>query len=94
MVINYSQECSFVKAVQQTFDGSHPCDLCKYISKAKDADKKSDKQNSTPKADLICVVRRLALLPPFFPVAHPEPAACFISGSQRPPLPPPRTGLA
>jgi hypothetical protein len=60
MVINYSQHCSLVKAVQQTFDGAHPCDLCKRISKANDAEKKPDNQRGTARADLICVVRQFA----------------------------------
>jgi hypothetical protein len=94
MVINYSQHCSFVKAVGQTFDGSHPCDLCKRISKAKDAEKKQDTQHSTPKADLICVVRQFALLRPFRPVAYSELPSFLVSGSQQPPFPPPRAELA
>ena len=94
MVINYSQHCSFVKAVEQTFDGSHPCDLCKGITKAKDAEKKPDSQRSTPKADLIVVVRQFALIPPFRPVGYSEVASFLVSGSQRPPSPPPRAGLA
>jgi hypothetical protein len=94
MVINYSQHCSFVKAVEQTFDGSHPCDLCKRISKAKDAEKKPDNQRSTPKADLICVVRQFALVPPLRPVAYSEPAGFLVGGSKQPPFPPPRAKLA
>ena len=94
MVINYSQHCSFVKAVQQTFDGAHPCDLCKRISNAKDAEKKPDTQRSTPKADLICVVRRFAPLPPFCHVDYTELASFLVSGSLEPPSPPPRAELA
>ena len=94
MVINYSQHCSFVKAVEQTFDGSHPCDLCKRISKAKDAEKTPDNQRGTPKADLICVVRQFALLSPFRPVAYSELESFLVDGSQQPPVPPPRAELA
>jgi hypothetical protein len=91
MVINYSQHCSFVKAVEQTFDGSHPCDLCKRISNVKNAEKKPDNQRSTAKADLICVARQLALLPPHRPVAYSELASfLLVDGSQQPPVPPPR----
>jgi recombinational DNA repair protein RecR len=94
MVINYSQHCSFVKAVEQTLDGAHPCDFCKRISKAKDAEKKQDNQRSTPKGDLICVVRQFALLPAFRPVAYSELASFLVGGSQQPPFPPPRVELA
>jgi hypothetical protein len=93
MVVSYSQHCSFVKAVAKTFDGAHPCDLCKRISKAKDTEKKQDNQRSTSKADLICVVRQFALLPPFVPVDYSELASSLVRGSQQPPSPPPRTEL-
>lgn len=33
---------SFSSAVERTFDGEHPCTLCKSIAKAKRAEKKSD----------------------------------------------------
>jgi len=94
MVISYSQHCSFVKAIEQTFDGAHPCDLCKQISKAKDAEKKQGNRLSAPKADLICVVRRFALSPPFAPLNYSE-LGSFLAGSpQEPPSPPPRAQLA
>jgi len=94
MVINYSQHCSLVKAVEQTFDGAHPCDLCKRINKAKDAEKKQDNQRSTPKADLICVVRQFAPLSPFIPVDYSEQASFLVDGLQKPPSPPPRAEVA
>lgn len=94
MVINYSQHCSFVKAVEQTFDGAHPCGLCKRINQAKDTEKKQDNQRSGPKADLICVVRHFALLPPFLPVEYSELVSSLICGPQEPPSPPPRTELS
>jgi hypothetical protein len=94
MVINYSQHCSFVRAVEQTFDGSHPCGLCKRISKAKDTEKKPDNQRSTAKTDLICVVRQFALVPRFRPVAYSERAGLLVGGSKQPPSPPPRAKLA
>jgi hypothetical protein len=94
MVINYSQHCSLVRAVEQTFDGAHPCDLCKRISNAKDAEKKQDNQRTTLKTDLICVVRQFTLLPPFAPINYSELASCLVGGSQQPPSPPPRVEFA
>jgi hypothetical protein len=95
MVIKYSQHCSFVKAVEQTLGGSHPCDLCKRISKARDAEKKPDNQRSRAKADLICVVRQFALLPPFRSVAYSDlESFLLVEGLQQPPVPPPRAELA
>jgi hypothetical protein len=34
MLLEYSQESSFGTAMQKTFDGEHPCDLCKTIQGA------------------------------------------------------------
>lgn len=33
MVISYSQEDSFVGALEKTFDGKHPCELCIVVKK-------------------------------------------------------------
>jgi hypothetical protein len=42
MVVSYSQEASFTEALVKTFDGSHPCALCKEIAEGKQSEKKSD----------------------------------------------------
>jgi len=39
MLISYSQEGSFGEAVQKTFDGEHPCPLCKAIEKGRAEEK-------------------------------------------------------
>ena len=49
MIADYSQHCSFGQAIVQTFDGKHPCDLCKHISKAKATEKKQDNQRGATK---------------------------------------------
>ena len=41
MVVTYSQTASMPEAVAKTFDGQHPCKLCKGIAKAK----KGEQQN-------------------------------------------------
>lgn len=35
MVITYSEDYTFLEAVQRTFDGSHPCKMCKSIVEEK-----------------------------------------------------------
>ncbi|HEV2247330.1 MAG TPA: hypothetical protein VGW37_11815 [Terriglobia bacterium] len=42
MVVNYSQNGSVSEALAKTFDGKHPCALCKAISTAKKSEKKSE----------------------------------------------------
>lgn len=42
MVVNYSQDATLKEALVKTFDGKHPCALCKEIAKSKHTDKKSE----------------------------------------------------
>ena len=44
MVVAYSQDAPFSKALEKTFDGKHPCMLCKQIAKEKRSEKKNDTQ--------------------------------------------------
>jgi hypothetical protein len=94
MIANYSQHCSVGHAIMQTFDGKHPCDLCKHISKGKDAERKQDNERGAAKADLICVIRQYMLLPPFVLFDYSELITSPGCNSQQPPSPPPRAQLA
>jgi hypothetical protein len=89
MVVNYSQQCSIAEALERTFDGDHPCDLCKKISQSKNNEKKHDTQRGTAKVDLICVVRQFAFLPPFAPYDYHRLITSATCGSHKPPSPPP-----
>ena len=42
MVVNYSHNGTLKEALVKTFDGKHPCALCKEIAKGKQSDKKSE----------------------------------------------------
>jgi hypothetical protein len=42
MVVSYSHDGSFGEALEKTFDGKHPCALCKAIAKGKKSDRKSE----------------------------------------------------
>jgi hypothetical protein len=42
MVISYSQDSPLTEALVKTFDGQHPCCLCKEIAKGKQSEKKSE----------------------------------------------------
>jgi hypothetical protein len=91
MIARYAQQTSLTQAVAQTFDGDHPCNLCKRISSARHSEKKSDAQSVTIKPDLICATRRIILLPRSadFLFARVEMTASRLAHS--PPTPPPRS---
>jgi hypothetical protein len=42
MIVGYSQEAPLGEAVVKTFDGQHPCKLCKEIARGKQSEKKSE----------------------------------------------------
>jgi hypothetical protein len=93
MVAQYSQHVPLSQAVAQTFDGEHPCNLCKRISAAQRSERKSDLQSVPVKPDLICATRRIILLPRSadFLFARVEISASLLAHS--PPTPPPRSEL-
>jgi len=41
MVIEYSRDTSVGEALSKTFDGNHPCGMCKKISKVRSEERKS-----------------------------------------------------
>jgi hypothetical protein len=91
MVAQYAQHVPLSQAVAQTFDGDHPCNLCKRISAAQHSEKKSDKRTVTVKPDLICATRRIILRPRSvdFHFARLTISASPLADS--PPTPPPRS---
>jgi len=49
MIISYSRDASLSEAVSKTFDGEHPCAMCKMIKKGRaDEQEQQQKQNVKP----------------------------------------------
>ena len=49
MIVSYSRGATFTEAVCKTFDGKHPCCMCKAIKQARaDEKQKDEKQNVKP----------------------------------------------
>lgn len=44
MIVDYSMRGSLVEAVQNTFDGDHPCPLCLKIQEGRREEQKQDKK--------------------------------------------------
>lgn len=44
MIVSYSRDASFTEAVSKTFDGQHPCKMCKVIKKARAEEKQQEQQ--------------------------------------------------
>lgn len=53
MVVSYSQKASITEAIDQTFDGKHPCPMCKAIKSASaEGKEKSEKQKPSSSSKL------------------------------------------
>jgi hypothetical protein len=93
MIIDYSKHASLSEAIAQTFDGAHPCSLCHIVNKGKACEKKSDLQQLTPKIDIICIRRAIALLRPFIYFEYSTADSPFSEIPHSPPVPPPRNSF-
>ena len=63
MIVEYSQRSSIKEAVSQTFDGAHPCDMCKAISKAHKTEKQKAAQIVIKKIEMTYRVCTLLIIP-------------------------------
>jgi len=90
MLVNNLTTTSFSGAVQRTFDGKHPCALCKAIAKGKKSEKKPDTLLSLKKFEALNQVVTLLVSPlASFPlIAAQETSLAALA--QAPPTPPPR----
>ena len=93
MMINYWQDRPVTEAVSATFDGQHPCTLCKQIAKGKQAEKKPEYQFESSKVKFANAptpfVFSLPLLLWEVPISH-ESADLL---THAPPVPPPRYSI-
>ena len=93
MVVDYSQGASVAEAVAKTFDGDHPCNLCKKISKVRQGEQKSPLviQQAKKEGPFLAVKTVRLAEPPSIAVCYPFPWMPAYSDSQfRPPTPVPK----
>lgn len=92
MLIRYSQVASLSKAIEMTFDGEHPCQLCRIVSQGQqeEREQKPITSRSDTKFQLaLPPVARVLFYPPSSHQVYPLPP---FPGQRdlRPPTPPPR----
>jgi hypothetical protein len=94
MIANYSRSATIQEAVVKTFDGDHPCKLCKIVREGREKEKKQDIQKPTTKLDLLredfCGFASVRL-PYQIAFGHPT---FFYQYGDSPPSPPPRLAVA
>lgn len=90
MLVTYAQQAELGEAVQMTFDGEHPCDLCLLVKHGQSEEKKQDSAPLTKKLDAV-LARETA---PNFQFTHsvefPSVAHRAAGWLESPPVPPPR----
>ena len=91
MVVTYSQDAPLGEAMAKTFDGKHPCCLCKEIAKAKSSEQKAEFNLKLTKLEFPRASEALVLYPPsaFVELRKSDQSARLLP--HRPPAPPPRT---
>jgi hypothetical protein len=89
MIVNYSCQGSIKDAVVKTFDGQHPCPLCKLVREGKKSEKKPEAQQNVKQIDLF-TCRSVAFDFPPLPDPHFAFPLLIGSRSDAPLLPPPR----
>ena len=95
MIVAYSQDAPLLTAVANTFDGNHPCPMCKAIKqgRAEERKQRQQKSDSTVKLEFPLVTERLRLAAPEFD----DELMVFVpdlkSFASEPPTPPPRVAV-
>ena len=93
MVIDYSKRAPLCQAIAQTFDGAHPCSLCRVVSKGNNSEKNEDLRSATPKIDMICATLANRIECPFVPFEYAIRDCFSFELGHSPPVPPPRSFL-
>ena len=90
MVAGYARTEPLKNALVKTFDGQHPCRICKLVTAGKKAEQEREVPNPLFKLDLFLVRQSTALYPPTAPRVDHRPAATPVRQPLEPPTPPPR----
>lgn len=91
MMIDYSRDGSVCVAITKTFDGKHPCCLCKAIEAGKKSEKKKESSVEIKKMEFPPYVADAPLILPARPPLFPRVDSAARSIFQKPLTPPPRT---
>lgn len=92
MLIRFSAQGSFMDAVAMTFDGEHPCSLCKVVTQGRAGEKQQAQRlaKSDSKLDCGLIWQQTDLL---FAVVQEQASSldiCGLSRQEEPPKPRPR----
>ena len=90
MTVSFSQAAPLEEALKMTFDGKHPCALCKAVKQGKSSERESGRNMPDKKIDLFCPGSNMGFL---HPLEYPPVLTTAEHASIRaeaPPRPPPK----
>ncbi|HOC00118.1 MAG TPA: hypothetical protein PKM43_15415 [Verrucomicrobiota bacterium] len=94
MFVRYSQNTTFREAIDQTFDGRHPCVLCHIVTEGQKSEENGPRepqpQRPLLKLDLICETPRAFMFRQMAFASFELRAENGLERFERPPSPPPR----
>ena len=90
MLVNNLRTQSVIEAMTHTFDGKHPCCLCKAIAAAKKSEKKNEFALELKKMEFPPAPENFAIIAPSQFQLLPQADTFADSLTQKPPTPPPR----
>jgi hypothetical protein len=90
MLAENLQTASLSEAVEKTFDGKHPCCLCKAITQGKKSEKKRECPVQLKKMEFILERLHFVFCPPQDFRLLPERSLSADDFASQPPVPPPR----
>ena len=90
MVVSYSHNATLGEALAKSFDGRHPCKLCKAVQEGKQSEKKQDVLKVEGKKEF-CFESKMSITfaPTNFTLLC-APSDSALSRIETPPVPPPR----
>jgi hypothetical protein len=94
MVFTNAKHANLSQALEKTFDGNHPCPLCKCIEKGRASEKKPEARIAASKMNLFFETGSVILLHPLNYRRQPSPDTFACDRSQKPLLQPPREPLS
>ena len=90
MIVSYSQEVTIAQSLAMTFDGRHPCKLCKAAQRGDSTQKKQNADNPPGKFVLAAPETEPFLFSCGISNCESERVCASVRRSHRPPSPPPK----
>lgn len=92
MIVQYSQQAGLKAGLVQTFDGEHPCSICKAVEGGKKHEQqKAPLLQAELKKDYLASESRFEVHPGWVEVKYPGSTASLESVAFEPAVPPPRS---